>query len=441
MSALGVKALMQHLVVRDSLETIALEGLDPETIPATDLRDVFLFALDYFHSSGQTKAPSEAVLRAEFQNALEDNEIVFPDDGDPEESVEWAIDDLKGTYVHKRVSTLHKEFATAMAEAGTSERVEVLGHYASEFVGLSISMQNRAFATDTRTSMDGRLQAYKGRQENKGQITGMRFGIPVIDAYTGGIRPGELAILGSPPKVGKSYFSDHVALREWQAGRTPVIFTLENSVETTEDRLACQANGIEGEKWEHGECTEEEIDRVKTWIEQTLRPAPNPLWIVQPDMGDRTVERMVQEAQVRDADSIIIDQLSYIELPSPRKQKNERIGEALHLLHVMISTSRRRLPCLLTVQVNREGARAARKLGFLHMEHFADSSEIERTAVWAFGMYQTYDDFHAGQLKFQTLAARRARPRHFVLDWHIDQGIARFNREIELDTTAASSDS
>lgn len=430
MSRLGEVTLLQHLLDTESLDTIVREGLADEVIPTEDLRKVYKFALDYYHQSGRTKAPSLGVFDTTFADLLNEHEIDLNED--PEDSVEWAIDDLKATWVHKQVSKFNKELASAMAEADINERVEVVGRYASELVQMSMALDSHESNVDAREGMPERLGAYEARALDRQRIYGIRFGLPMIDDYTRGIHDGELAVIAAGPKVGKSFLLALTALKEWQAGRISVLYTLENSVEMTLDRIACLATNVDSRLWQHGECTDDEIERVRGWIEE-VREAPVPLHVIQPEPGKRTIESMVRQAQVLNADSILIDQLTFIEPHDERAPRHLQIREILHTLKAMISTGRGRMPALVAHQINREGVKAAEKTGHLEMYHMAEGSEVERTVDWGFSLYRSETQRAAGRAIFQTLASRREDNRHFDLIWQIDNGFIAARSEISLE--------
>lgn len=409
---------------------MAREGLDEECVPSEDLRKVYNFALDYFHHSGRTKAPSVGVLMADYGDLLTDHEIDLNED--PEDSVEWAIDDLKGTYVHQQTNSFNKRLAAGMAEAETADRLDVLAEHSRELVSLSMRLESHESKVDAREAMSERMQAYEARSLDRDSIYGIRFGMDLIDRYTRGIHPSELAVLAAGPKSGKSFLLDMVALREWQAGRSAVLYTLENSVEMTLDRIACMATRVEARKWNHGECTEAEIEMVRTWVEE-VQGSQSPLHIIQPSPGQRSVEQMVRQAQLLDADSLLIDQLTFIEPEDERAPRHLQIREITHTLKSMISTGRGRMPCLLAHQINREGVKAADKVGYLEMFHLAEGSEVERTADWVFGLYRSLAEKALDLAKFQTLACRREDTKHFQLRWNIEQSHIAVRAEIDLE--------
>lgn len=433
MSVLGQRTLIGYLVDPDALAVLAHEGMPEEAIPSEELRPVVRFALDYYFRSGLTKAPSEAVLKSEFGDELDDAEVDLATE--PDESIEWAIDDLKAGYIHRQATTFNKTFAVAMAEASTGEKADVLNEAATELVSLGLSMENRSTRTTLKDAAPGILTSYEARAASRGDFRGMGFGLSEIDNHIYGVHQGELAVFGAGPKTGKSFFMDWVALKEWERGRRVSLVTLENSVEMTLDRIACMATTTDANTWMRGEATEQEIDRVKTWLE-TIAASDNPLHVLQPDMGQRSVQQIVREAELREAESLLIDQLTFMELgdgPSDRRGKPEKIGEALHMLKGMISTGRRPIACLLNHQINREGVKAADKVGRLEMYHMAEGSEVERTADFVLGGYQSQDQRLSRQLQIQMLGARRVALLNWVLTWRPEVGIIKIKHELEFE--------
>lgn len=417
--------LVGHLCDDDSLRHLAVEGVPLEVITDESLREVVDWALRYYRTSNMT-APSVGLLREQWGTVLEDAEVDI--DSEPEDSVEWAVEELMSSWVYRTVAQWQKDFAVSMAEAPPHERAERLASGASELLRLSMRTDSTRVRSDLRTALEGRIAAYKQRAEVDG-LDGMSFGLPEMDEYTHGIRPGELAIVAAGPKTGKSFWACLVALAEWRRGRTAVLFTLENSPDMTVDRIACLHAGVNPRLWDVGACDEEQYQKVVD-AQKELASSSTPLWVVQPDLGRRTFEAMVTEARILEADSLLIDQLTFVEMPDPRKSRTERIGDALHRLKGMVSTGSKPLPVMLIHQINREGVKLADKTGWLEMYHMAESAEIERTADWVFGMYASSDDRTAMRLRWQTLASRRSSPKNWEMTWALNLPLVKVRSEL-----------
>jgi hypothetical protein len=427
MTARGQQVLMGHLVDAESLGVLSHEGINFDILPSAELRPVVEWALDYYFDSGCERAPSVAAFAEHYGDILDDAEIDLT--MEPEDSIEWAIDDLKSSWIYAQSTRFSKNFATEMGEVERHERAAVINRFGSELVSLGLALEPRSSRADIRESGEKILRDYELRAATQGQFQGLGLGLAEVDNHFYGIRDGELAILGAGPKVGKSYFQCWVALNEWNRGRAVAMFTLENSVDMMLNRIACMALKIDAQAWDHGDVTPEEFQRVQEWI-AAVSEAPNPLWVLKPDLGQRSFQFMVREAQLRGADSLLIDQLTHVEVGQglqDRRPRHEKIGEALHYLKAMISTGRHQMPCFLTTQINRDGIQAADKTGRLELRHFAEAAEIERTADFALGLYQSRDEFSLRVAKLQTLGARRTPALDWQIQWRPEVGNVRFN--------------
>jgi replicative DNA helicase len=433
MSRQGEKTLIQHLAFEPSLRWLATSAFSVEMLPTEDLRPVYEWAMDYYFASDRTKAPSPMAFGVEWANVLSDNEIDM--EVEPEDSVEWATEDLIGDYVRVQFEEFNRASARAMAESNTSERIGVLAEASGNLTTLLVRLTDRRSAVEGNEGLLTRGAAYAERMANPSEMVGMGLGIPEVDSYLMGIHPGELMVLGGLSKSGKSAFASWVGLSEWRRGRRPIIYTLELSVETFYDRIICQGAGIDSDRWQRGECTPPEIERFMAFREEA-QSYEGELMVVSPEMGRRSVEHLVREARAREADGVIIDQLTFVELPNSRRPKTERIGEALHWLHVMIGEGTR-LPCLLVHQMKREARETTRKTGRFAPDDFADSVEVERTVDHAMAIYQSRDDMIAGRAKLQMLADRRKLPKDWELIWNIHMGQVRFVRDLDSVTVAA----
>lgn len=429
MSALHAeKTLLAHLTWTPSVESIVAEGFDPEQMPTAPLRPVYDWAIDYFDGSGGQQAPSVQVMRDRWGDLLDDHEVEV--EYEPSDSIDWAVTTLRANHLHAESQRFVKAFATEMGEAPPEDREEILDRFASELVALSMSVQRAESHAEMREAMAGRMRAYERRRDSD-VTAGMTFGLPMVDEHTLGIQPGEAAMLAAGPKTGKSFMLALMAYREWEAGRPSILFTLENSVPMTLDRLACLASHVNPTSFQRGTCHEVEEQRVRRTIAE-MEASDTPLWIVQPDANARTVESMVREAIVRGASSLFIDQLTFIDAPNPRDPRHYQIRAILHSLKVAISTGVTRLPCMLAHQINREGVRNSRKYGRLEMEDLAEGSEAERTMDFVFGLFRSEMDVQASLAKLQMLAARRAPLANWELDWSIEVGNFAVRQQIDL---------
>src|SRR5690606_20850470 len=351
--------LYSSLLDVDRLEYLAREGIDTDILPTAPMRPVVEWAINYYFDSGCKQAPSEEALRLEWGSVLEAEEIVLEPPEDEYETAEWALKYLRSQHVHLQWQQWIKRAAEEMAASFTDDRLEIFDKHAAELAELRATVRSRTAEAVGADSLTDALRRYEERRLRGDEPHGMMLGLAHLDAHTNGIHPGELAVMAAGPKAGKSWVLAKAVLHEWRRGRRAILFTLENSVEMTMDRIVCLDARVNYRDWQRARCTEEELQRVQV-SRDVLAEAAGELIVVMPPRGQRTVESMTREARIRGADSLAIDQLTFVEAVTVKgKARHEVVRDIMHDLKTEISTGNDKLPCLLAHQINREGVKAA----------------------------------------------------------------------------------
>lgn len=422
MTSQAEDVLLVSLTDTDRIEELIRIGLDQEAIPTPLLRPVTAWAVERYFRSGMKTAPTRAALLETWGKQLANEGIELPSEDEDTDPTEWAVDTLKSNYVHFKYQEFQKASAIAVAEADTPDRVRVLSEQANELFTLSTRMQPKHMQMDGHLGFQAALSSYRIREEEGHQVRGMTFGLDMVDRHTYGIHPGELAIIAAGPKTGKSFFLDRVALHEARQGRRTVLYTLENSVEMTYNRIVCLACHVDARAWARGTCEPEEVERVEAFLADEAPALKEHLQVITPGEAERTMGAMVRQAQMFGADSILVDQLTFVEPPDPRKARHEQLRDIMHEAKLLLTTGAKPMPMLLAHQINREGVKLAAKSGFLEMHMLAEGSEVERTADWVFGLYQSPQERKLLQSTLQVLAARREDLNAWQLSWAVQQG-------------------
>ena len=417
----------------EALEVLAQLGLDREAIPQDAMRDVVEWAVEYYYQSGRTKAPSREALLGQWGTRLEQSRIVLPDEDIEVDDVHWAIKYLTSQYVHTQTQVLQREIAVAMAHAEIDERVAGVHQAADAFVALSMRVRDRSSEVEGITGLESSLRRYDQRAAAPKVISGMALGIDAVDEHILGIHDGEIGAWAAPPKGGKSWSATHASYTEWTRGRENVLYTLENSIPMSYDRLACQICSVDYRLYQKGTAPEEDIQRVRDWLSRQKDELRDGLHLISPEPGRRTPAALIRHAQALGAKSVIIDQLSHIEHPDPgRKARHEIVADIMSQLATLISTGRHTMPLLLNAQINREGVAAAQKAGRLEMQHLAESASIERYSSWVFGLMRSEVEITAGMATLQMLASRRMDLKNWRMAWEPWYGIQKSLGEVEL---------
>lgn len=409
--------LYSSLTDVDALEQLARIGLAEECIPKDYMRPVVKWAIDYYFRTDQKQAPSRQALFETWGQTLEDNEIEVEDQDVEIDDIQWAIDSLKATYVNWRFQQWQKEAAQKIHEATMVDRLTALDEVAHTLVTMALNLRDRTKEVEGISGFQRSLADYRKREGEAMAHRGMTFGIQEIDDYTYGVHPGELGVLAAGPKTGKSVTFAFVLLNEWKRQRQTTLFTLENSVEMTYDRLVCMHLGIDHDLYRRGQAPKEDVERVETFLHERGEELRELIRVIQPQRGQRTVQWMTRHARTLGTESLLIDQLTFMEASHRSLRGPDKITDIMHDLKSEITSGHNPMSCLLAHQINREGMREAKKAGFLEMYMLAEGSEVERTADLVMSLYSSPDERKAQMIKWQTLAFRRQEPKHWRVAW------------------------
>ena len=441
MSSLSERTLFYLMLDADSMSVLSLEGLDSEVIPTEELRPIYDWSVRYFNRGGRVVAPTaELYQNSKLPNGLTMYDVLAKYDirlDEPLENelptVEWAIEELTSNWLTSQVHDWTRRMTTEVTTSLPEDRRKILADHASELTGLSLRVEPKVSRIEVGESADDILFDYEQRKIHQGEFRGMGLGLPEVDQWTNGLHEGELAILAAGAKVGKSQMMAWAALQEHRAGRDVVLFTLENSIQMTRDRIACMALGIDPGELDRGTLSKEAEEALADWASDFAKSGTK-LHILKPDVSESTPAQIITKARLLGAQSLLIDQLTFVEPPSRKdKPKNVQIADIMHEIKNMISTGRDQIPCLMAHQINREGIRLARKNGFHRSEDMAESAEVERTADMVFTMFASEDYRLAHRFLLQIVAGRRVAPNAWDVNWNVQTGIMRVHGEAQID--------
>jgi replicative DNA helicase len=421
----------RHLTDSDSMAYIVEVNLAPEVLPTPELRPVYAYSLDYYLGSHRERVVSMDALATYEVSAgvtllhlLVDHEIALTP---PEMPISDVIEKLKATWITKEFLLWQKATANKMSTAPMAERLAVAQEASVSLVRLSASLASTRAQVDAREALGGRLEAYAARAG--GYTPGALLGIPEVDNYFGGLQPGEVGLIGAFAKMGKSMFAGRMAWKEHSRDKVVVLYTLENAVAMTLDRIACIAAMVDTSAWAQGQVSEEDYARVQKYVE-IMAESKTPLHVLQPDGEHRNVQAMVRQAQALDADVVIIDQLSHVRHPDPRnKPRNEIVRDIMQDLSLYAQDPREPLPIWVFAQIGRKGQDEAEKRGYYRIDDFAESSETERSADIGFTLFQSGDRVQLHRVLFQTLFARRVPVKWWEFEWRTNYAHLKFLQE------------
>jgi replicative DNA helicase len=426
--------LYAHLTEAKSLDVLIKEGFSAQEarviIPTELGREIVKWCLDTYFAAGRQVAPSKEAIEEVWEKRMMAVDISIEDDVETD-SVEWAIEDLRSRHAERETQRFIHELGSAVTEALPPERVGVIKSYAGKLYNLAHALTSHRQEATADRGLEDALSRYRERAASGAILDGLTFGLPEIDNHIMGIRPGELAVLAAYSGVGKSWVTTKVAFAEWKRGRRNALITLENDLEMSFDRMACSQARIPYDAWQRGEVHEADIMRVEILIEK-IRDTEHAPIVIQPGRGDRTALALVRRAFSLGADSVSIDQLSFVERGegSFARERNQIFAENITDIANLIKEGNEKIPALVINQINRKGAAEARKTGRYEMDALAESSKIEQDASFVFTILQREGDKESEEAIWQTLKARRVKPKDWLMSWRLDVGDIRVREEL-----------
>ncbi len=261
------------------------------------------------------------------------------------------------------------------------------------------------------SNVEARRERY-GRRHEHPQGVGVPYGIDLLDTHTGGILPGEVAVLGAFSGVGKTMFMLHAAAQAIRKGHRPLVYTLEMSIPECEDRIDAMYSGVSYNRLTRGNLSIDE-GRALHDAQEELRGLVH---VERPDEGERTVASLCARARQLGADYLFIDQLSFMEPGQRVLSLKEHHSVIIKALKTEVSRPGMEIPCLLVAQANRDSLKEG-----LTLSSFSNATEIEATVDAALGLHRTQDMRNNHVMRLDILKSRRSDTSSYLLRWELTE--------------------
>lgn len=391
--------LISKLTDAEEVALIWDRGLRPDVFEEPPMRYAFEFIIDYWQTSQMKAAPTPFVIEEQIPGLTLEN--------DPDAESWWLADKLIERYAKNAGNEILIQAATAIADSPERGMRQLMA---------AVYEANQVIAPrHSRSDMsdfESRRRRYRERQENAD--SGMTFGLAEVDEHTGGLRAGELAVVGAYSAVGKTMFLLHAAAMARMAGYQPIIFSLEMPVDEIEERLDALLSGVSYDRLSRSKLNNAELECYHAMQEAF---SDGRIHIECPSEGERTVANICARTRHTGSDYLLIDQLSFMEETGRYTSEKYRQASIIKQLKNEIGNAGRgKIPCLMAAQFTRESL--DRTDGPL-IKDFADAAEVERTADFCFGMSRNQQQLTNRIMRFDILKARRCRAARWLLNWDL----------------------
>ena len=277
------------------------------------------------------------------------------------------------------------------------------------------------------------LVALAQEQSNAGGITGIKTGLPSLDAAMGGMVPGRLIVVGARPGQGKSSLIAQMGVAAMDAGAGVLMFSLEMSGTELATRMICSRAGIDSAAYMQGRLSAHDKEKAARaaatlngsfYIDETCNL----------DIAEIRLRTIRHRAKHGDLGLVVVDYLGLAKAASAsRDQRYLQVGAVSQGLKQLAKELH--LPVIAAHQINRD-AEAGGKTGDARprLSQLRESGNIEQDADQALLIWPFQNDPRNGsvvdlQLDPRPVEVALAKNRHgaqALLYLNFRRGCTRF---------------
>lgn len=232
------------------------------------------------------------------------------------------------------------EIAGAPGEA--DEKLQAIQALALDLEPLSADQRSFQFTRDTGISLVGLYQ----------DAAKIQTGFSGIDKMTGGFSPGDFAILGARPSMGKTSLALNIGYNVAKSGKGVLIFSLEMRAIRLIQRILCTLAQVDYSKVTRKDQYSEE-DREKLYMTaHEVTQEPLALTIVDCADTPAAIQTMIRQyRQITDLDLVIVDYIQLLSSGHREKDLRHTVTELSKRLKWI--TQKENVPMLALSQLNR----------------------------------------------------------------------------------------
>lgn len=419
------RLLIPHLTDPDAMRVITEGGITQELF-STEVGEIFQYSSDYYTDAAKLK---DAIPRAELESHFTQYFTVegWPEDG-TEFTVAFLVEKIREQYRRSQIQSIIKSSAYEVMDDPNKALTSLL----TELSALQIASGTSERITLYGEGIDQRLEDYQRLVLDKehGVTRGIPLGWKEVTEETGGIYPGELAVVVGYAGTGKSYCLAKMALEAAEHGHRVYLASFENDKHLTVKRLDCLVSGVSYRAYERGQLTLDETRRLKE-AKERIRSLDNLIIDTPRYMHERTSREVYSRAQYHGAEIVVGDQLSWVYNAKRVKDDSVYLKMSDTIQTISDLTRSFGVASVWAAQFNREHKGA--KSGSL--AHIGLSSNIEQVADWAFYLSNS-EVSEDERMVFGIMKARRSRPMKWILNWSLAEE-TRLEVEREFDFVPA----
>lgn len=369
------RALVAKIVATGRLEDAVSKGVRIDLFADPECQEVLTFILAHARKYGS--APSMKVLQYERPDFKPD--LV-------QEPLDYVIDQFFGLAKRRFAQDQVVELAALTNDPDLNGDLEMAFLEASrKLVTLIPSTKVHSFVG----GMAERIEHYK-EQKASGRRVGVPMGFYTIDRWTGGIQPGEFAVVAAFSGTGKTTFMKTVAFNVWSMGLTPMFVTLEEDARRIARTWDVMATSLDYQRMKDLDLAPDELEHWEDYRKK-LMESSNDIPVID-KLRPCTPDHVLAETIRHKPDLVLIDYISLMRSNRPQG-RNMSLWQSVSEITQDLKQNAMQtgIPILAAAQTNRLGRKEGAEL-----DNVANSISITQDPDIVIGLFAD-DEMRANQ--------------------------------------------
>lgn len=341
--SVGLGLLHKLILSKTSLAYLSESGVDGNSFVG-DERKAFKFIQEYFNSySDLPKIETiEKTTKVKFSSF-------------PNEPIAYWTDRLKRRNIGNDLIKGSRKIQSAIAEGDIEKAKEEAAFLFSDLqrkdpTGGIYELSNLA---------DNVVSLHDDRQKS-GVMRGIPFGIDYLDSVSDGAQPGDAIALCGRPSLGKSFLLLMMALKAYDAGKTPLVLSMEMSAVQCARRILALRARVPSTSIRLGRLSYWARDKLVSNIGNLKQMSGRPFPIIQGGLKT-TIEDMIPRIQEIKPAVLYVDGGYLLRTRIRTNSRWERVTETAEILKTFANHFA--IPVITTYQFNRQGAGSLANIG------------------------------------------------------------------------------
>lgn len=295
-------------------------------------------------------------------------------------AIDLYISDVRQLSINRKLRSIAIEFIEDISSdprSGLTDSTQVAAKMLAKIEHIQLSQENTEVAKLADCVHDC-LDEIEKSMTTETQL-GMSTGFNTLDAFLGGLFPGELTVVAARPGIGKTAFALQIARHIGFSCGAVVFFSLEMTKSELTRRSLCTEAEVSSERLRNGTVNHNELQKL---VAAAQRFQNCKVYI--DDKSGRDVTQVCALSKlIHSTDPVSCVVVDYLQILrsttlSRNREKREQIAEMTMSLKSLAKDLS--CPVIVLSQVNRKAAEA----GVLHLHNLSEAGSIEQDAnnVW-----------------------------------------------------------